>query len=83
MAHDVVSAIDGLKRVLQEQGVLPAVNSDDEGKVLMVNAEGKWVAEAIPSQLPTVAAPADVGKVLTVGEDGTWGAATPEISAET
>ena len=75
MAHDVVSAIDGLKEVLQEQGVLPAVNSDDEGKVLMVNAEGKWVAAAIPSQLPTVAAPGDVGKVLTVSDEGEWVAA--------
>ena len=53
---------------------LPAVTSSDVGKVLTVNAEGKWVAAAIPSQLPAVTS-GDSGKVLTVSAQGAWGAA--------
>ena len=53
---------------------LPAVTFSDAGKVLTVNAEGKWVAAAIPSQLPAVTS-GDSGKVLTVSAQGVWGAA--------
>lgn len=52
---------------------LPAVNSGDAGKVLTVDAEGKWVAANIPSQLPAVTS-ANNGQVLTVAE-GVWAAA--------
>lgn len=53
---------------------LPAVTSSDAGKILTVNAEGKWVAATPASQLPAVAA-ADEGKVLTVNSSGEWAAA--------
>ena len=53
---------------------LPAVTSSDAGKVLTVDANGKWVAAAIPSQLPAVTS-SDSGKVLTVSAQGAWGAA--------
>ena len=54
---------------------LPAVTSENAGQVLMVNAEGQWVAASIPSQLPTVDKTTDAGKVLTVNSDGEWAAA--------
>ena len=53
---------------------LPAVTSSDAGKILTVNAEGKWVAAAPASQLPAVTS-SDSGKVLTVSAQGAWGAA--------
>ena len=54
---------------------LPAVTAENAGQVLTVNAEGKWVAAAIPSQLPAVDKTTDAGKVLTVNSDGEWAAA--------
>ena len=53
---------------------LPAVTSSDAGKILTVNAEGKWVAATPASQLPAVTS-SDSGKVLTVSAQGAWGAA--------
>jgi hypothetical protein len=53
---------------------LPAVTAADVGKILTVNAEGKWVAAAPASQLPAVTS-SDSGKVLTVSAQGAWGAA--------
>ena len=53
---------------------LPAVTSSDAGKILTVNAEGKWVAAAPASQLPAVTS-SDSGKVLTVSAQGVWAAA--------
>lgn len=50
---------------------LPAVTGADVGKVLTVNAQGKWVAAAIPSQLPAVTSE-DAGDVLTVSAEGEW-----------
>ena len=72
----MTKALEDIAEKLVGVGVteLPAVTAADAGKVLTVNAEGKWVAAAIPSQLPTVAA-ADAGKVLTVSAEGAWGAA--------
>ena len=56
-----------------EGAALPTVSAGDSGKVLTVNAEGKWVAANIPSQLPAVSS-ANNGQVLTVSE-GVWAAA--------
>ena len=52
---------------------LPAVTSDDNGKILKV-ASGQW--EKAAAELPAVTAE-DVGKVLTVNAEGQWVAATP------
>lgn len=54
---------------------LPAVTSDDNGKVLMVSG-GKWVAGTLTKELPLVTT-TDAGKVLTVNESGQWAAIAP------
>ena len=54
---------------------LPAVTSDDNGKVLMVSG-GKWVAGTLTKELPLVTT-TDAGKVLTVNESGQWAAVAP------
>lgn len=58
---------------------LPAVTAENAGQVLMVSAQGKWVAASIPSQLPAVTAENN-GAVLKVA-DGAWGIGTDEIQA--
>lgn len=58
---------------------LPAVTVENAGQVLTVNAQGKWVAANIPSQLPAVTA-TDNGSVLKVVE-GVWAVGTDEIQA--
>ena len=52
---------------------LPAVTTDDNGKLLTVSS-GKWVAATAPTELPAVTAD-DNGKVLKVA-DGAWGVGT-------
>ena len=54
----------------------PTITSSDEGKVLTVDSNGKWAAEALPTELPAVTA-ADEGKVLMVDSTGKWVAGTP------
>ena len=58
---------------------LPAVTAENAGQVLTVNAQGKWAAANIPSQLPAVSA-TDNGSVLKVVE-GVWAVGTDEIQA--
>lgn len=52
---------------------LPSVTSSDEGKVAMVNSEGKWDKADPPTELPSVTS-SDKGKVLTVNSSGEWDA---------
>lgn len=75
---DEVSSLDRIATALEgigeaEGAGFPTPTSEDAGKVLMVDEEGKWKLAAIPSQLPSVTS-SDEGKVLTVGSDGEWGA---------
>ena len=58
---------------------LPAVTAENAGQVLMVSAQGKWVAASIPSQLPAVTAENN-GAVLKVA-NGAWGIGTDETQA--
>ena len=77
MAVNIVAAIDALTEAIKEntevEKELPAVTSDDAGKCLMVDAEGKWV---LGSPLPAVTKADDEGKVLTVNSSGVWAAAS-------
>ena len=69
-----------LKIATKAAGVeLPAVTAENAGQVLTVNAQGKWAAANIPSQLPSVSA-TDNGSVLKVVE-GVWAVGTDEIQA--
>ncbi len=54
---------------------LPAVDSGDNGKVLMV-VDGQWAAGSLTKELPLVTT-TDAGKVLTVSEEGQWAAIAP------
>ena len=60
---------DGYELVNQSGG-LPSVSSLDDGKALMVDSNGDWVADNIPTELPFVNG-SDNGKVLGVAS-GVW-----------
>ena len=67
---DVVNSLDEIKEVLkQTQAELPAVTSNDNGKVLVVK-EGKWDKDNPATELPAVTG-ADNGSCLLVSE-GAW-----------
>ena len=68
---DVVNSLDEIKEVLkQTQAELPAVDADDNGKVLTVKS-GKWDKDNLPKELPAVTA-GDEGNVLMVDAEGEW-----------
>ena len=74
---DTAAAINKLteevKKLAQAEGAgIPEPKTTDAGKVLMVDAEGKWTLGTV---LPTVTALSDAGKVLTVSNEGAWVAA--------
>ena len=54
--------------------MLPAVTSSNEGEVLTVDDQGKWVSADVPAELPDVTA-TDNGDVLKV-VDGAWAKAS-------
>lgn len=63
----VAEAVRELTEAIKEaQLELPGVSTDDVGKILMVDAEGKWVAILPTAELPDTTG-ASEGDVLTVG----------------
>lgn len=74
---DMINAIAGIiPSEFSSNSELPAVTSEDNGKVLTV-VDGEWGTASVPTELPTVTA-TDDGKVLKVVE-GEWAAATDEV----
>ena len=71
----IANALEGMAEA--DGAGIPAPTIEDVGKVLMVDAEGKWTLADIPSQLPAVET-TDEGKVLTVDSSGEWAAVLPE-----
>ena len=77
-----------IKKMAKAQGAgIPEPKAEDSGKVLMVDAEGKWTLASIPSQLPAVES-TDEGKILAVNAEGEWAAADaptelPTVSGDT
>lgn len=62
------------KSVLADEisnGLLPEATSEDEGKVISVDATGGYVLSTIESELPA-ATSEDEGKVVTVSQDGSY-----------
>lgn len=78
MAKSEIGSLDRIADAIEEMAAaegagIPMPKVADAGKVLMVDAEGKWKLSNIPAELPAVAA-ADEGKVLTVTAEGKWAA---------
>lgn len=74
----VAEAVRELTEAIKEaQLELPGVSIDDVGKILMVDAEGKWVAILPTPELPDTTG-ASEGDVLTVGSS-TIGWAHPAV----
>jgi len=76
---DEVGSLDRIAKALEDMGAaegagIPTPKVEDAGKVLMVDAEGKWTLGTIPVELPAVET-TDEGKVLTVSAEGKWEAA--------
>lgn len=70
VAEAVRELTEAIKKAQLE---LPGVSTDDVGKALMVDAEGKWVAILPTPELPDTTG-ASEGDVLTVGSSGLeWG----------
>lgn len=83
--NKIAEAIGDLAQA--EGAAIPKPKTTDAGKVLMVDAEGKWKLADLPTELPAVA-DTDAGKVLTVNNEGKWAAADvpaelPTVSGDT
>lgn len=75
---DDVGSLDRIAKAIEDMGEaqgagIPTPTISDAGKVLMVDAEGKWT---LGSPLPAVEN-TDEGKVLSVNGSGEWVAANP------
>ena len=62
----IATALEGIEQA--EGAGIPTPTADDAGKVLMVDAEGKWTLALV---LPA-ATDEDEGKALVVNSEGAW-----------
>ena len=65
----IATALEAIANLMQADIPVPEVG--DAGKVLTVDAEGKWTLATPEKELPAVES-TDEGKVLTVNSSGEW-----------
>lgn len=67
----IANALEAIANLMQAD--IPTPTAEDAGKVLTVDAEGKYTLADPVAELPAVEA-TDEGKVLTVDSEGKWAA---------